>query len=66
MAKTRKRSGGKRGKKTVRGRDLVAKRGGSAKGGTKYTMFSADGTPVRATPPTGAQAKEPTSIEFPN
>jgi hypothetical protein len=57
---TSKRGGGKRSKKTVRARDLVAKRGGTAKGGlsTKYTMFLADGTP--------GLTKEPTSLEFPN
>ena len=62
-----KRGSGKRTKKAVRVRDLVAKRGGTAKGGTKYTMFSADGTPVRAVPPPSTQAMvEPTSLEFPN
>ena len=58
MAKRSKRGGGKRGKKTIRARDLVAKRGRTAKGGSKYTLFLPDGTPVRA--------KEPANIEFPN
>ena len=66
MAKSGKRSGGKRGKKTVRARDLVAKRGGNAKGGTKYTLFLPDGTPALAPPPPSKRATEPTSLEFPN
>ena len=66
MKKPGKRGDPKRGKQPRRARDLAAQRGGSAKGGASYTVFLPDGAPVRAAPPRSSQAKEPSSIEFPN
>ena len=66
MKKRGKPASAKRGTKRVRAKDLSPTRGGSARGGSKYTMFQADGTPVKAAPAPTTQLKEPTSLEFPN
>jgi hypothetical protein len=66
MKKRGKPASAKRGSKRVRAKDLSPTRGGSARGGSKYTLFLPDGTPVKAAAAPTTQLKEPTSLEFPN
>jgi hypothetical protein len=56
---------GKRGTKRARAKDLSAKRG-ATKGGASYTMFLADGSPVRSTQTPTTQTTMPGKIEYPN
>ena len=67
MKKRGQPASAKRGTKRVRAKDVSPTRGGSARGGTKYTLFQEGRTPVKAAPaPVTTQLKQPTSIEFPN